>query len=281
MKKNILKILEISLTSALLIFIIIKAQEFAHLIRWESIPNAFLEITLSAILFFLGYAALSYHWLLVTREIKPNTPSKQQLAFFASQPYKYLPTSLFTLSFRAKYAKKLGLNLLDSSKAQIIENVNMVGSSLIFGATVWLYAINFWYGIFVSLLVIAAGGILWRHHHITLRLKGEKVTLHLRCWIKAILWCFIAWTLVGLGFFVVASGIEGSLRLLPAVSASSIAIGSGMLAIFAPGGIGVREVIFYYFGFSLSVIILWRCITFIIDIMMGIIAIVWIERHQK
>ncbi len=280
MKKNLIKFVEISLTIALLVFVYMKAQEFAHLVEWQKVPGAFLEILTASMFFFLGYSVLSYHWLLVAREIQPSTPRKQQLAFFASQPYKYLPTSLFTLSFRAKYAKKLGMNVRESSLAQLIENANMVGSSLLYGALIWIYTIDIWLGLLLTATIVIIGVILWRHHHINIRLKGEHLTLHMRCWLKAISYCFFAWTLVGIGFFIIAFGIDGTPRLLSAISASSTAIGSGMLAIFAPGGIGVREVIFYYFGFSASVIIIWRCITFVIDIIIGIVAIAMIRRYR-
>jgi hypothetical protein len=169
---------------------------------------------------------------------------------------------------------------VDVVRQQLIENANMVGSSLLYGALIWIYTIDIWLGLLLTATIVIIGVILWRHHHINIRLKGEHLTLHMRCWLKAISYCFFAWTLVGIGFFIIAFGIDGTPRLLSAISASSTAIGSGMLAIFAPGGIGVREVIFYYFGFSASVIIIWRCITFVIDIIIGIVAIAMIRRYR-
>jgi uncharacterized membrane protein YbhN (UPF0104 family) len=68
--------------------------------------------------------------------------------------------------------------------------------------------------------------------------------------------------------------------ILKGVAASSIATASGMMVIFAPGGIGVREAVFSWFGFVASTIIVWRCITFVVDIVMGVISIAMIARRH-
>jgi uncharacterized membrane protein YbhN (UPF0104 family) len=278
--KKILKYIEIILTLALLIFIAIKAQDFLKSVDWSRIPDIWFSIFISSVLFTIGYSMLAQHWLLVAREIVPKITSSQRLAFFASQPYKYLPTSLFTLSFRAKYSKKLGMGLKDSSKAQIIENINMVGTALMLAGVLLLF---FWNS-FLGVIAIASLGffaaILWKNHHITIHIFKTGIKFHMRCWLKAVGWCLMAWSVVGCGFYVLAASLEPNVNIFKSIAASSLAIGSGMLVIIAPGGIGVREAVFASFGFIASTIIIWRCITFIVDIIIGFLSIYAIERRR-
>lgn len=278
--KKILKYIEVILTIALLAFIAIKSQDFLKTVDWSRIPDVWFSILIAAILFTIGYSMLAQHWLLVAREIIPKITSSQRLAFFASQPYKYLPTSLFTLSFRAKYAGKLGMGLKDSSKAQIIENINMVGTALILAGVLLLF---FWNSL-IGVIAIAGLGffaaILWKNHHITIRVFKTGIKLHMRCWLKAVGWCLMAWTVVGCGLYVLAASLEPNINIFKSIAASSLAIGSGMLVIIAPGGIGVREAIFASFGFIASTIIIWRCITFVVDIIIGVLSIYVIERRR-
>jgi hypothetical protein len=278
--RRALKYIEIILTVALLIFIIIKAQDFLRLVEWSSVADVWFPIVIASILFASGYTMLAQHWLLVAREIVPKIPSHQRLAFFASQPYKYLPTSLFTLSFRAKYAKKLGMNVADSSKAQLIENINMVGTALALGGVILLFFWDKAIGVIVMAILGFLAAILWKNHHITIHVFTTGVHLHMRCWLKAVGWCFLAWTVIGCGLYVLAASLEPNVTILKGVAASSIATASGMMVIFAPGGIGVREAVFSWFGFVASTIIVWRCITFVVDIVMGVISIAMIARRH-
>lgn len=56
-------------------------------------------------------------------------------------------------------------------------------------------------------------------------------------------WFFIAWLLVGLAFYLMASGLVGELLPAPMLFAMPLGLIAGLLAIFVPGGIGVREAI--------------------------------------
>lgn len=276
----LLRLLQIILTIGLIVFISVKAQDFLHQVEWSLIPSVWPHIIVSALLFTLGYFALAEHWLLVAREIIPNMTSRQRLAFFASQPYKYLPTSFFTLSFRALYAKKIGMSVKDSSKAQLIENGNIVSGALIIGGLAWIGLYSIAYLLLAMGIIILILVVLWKNHHINLHIRGTDAHLHIRCWIKAFLLCLLAWIAVGFGFFVLATGLQDEVSVFSSVAASGFAFGAGILAIFAPGGIGVREVIFSSFGFIASTVIVWRCITFLIDLILGAISIILIERSH-
>src|SRR5665811_1633710 len=60
-------------------------------------------LTLAFVCFILFYTIMSFHWLKVCRIVEPSTKPIQTLAYFASQPFKYLPSSIFSFSFRSKY----------------------------------------------------------------------------------------------------------------------------------------------------------------------------------
>ena len=280
-KQRLLQVLQITLTLSLVIFIALKAQIFLDEVEWSKIPAVWPNIVLAAVFFAMGFCVLSHHWLLVAREIIPGITSRQRLAFFASQPYKYLPTSIFTLSFRALYAKKLGMSVGDSSKAQVIENLNIVGAAFVLASITWVMALNLTNGLILVALLGIIFAILWKNHHINIRIYKTKTVLHMRCWIKAFLLAMSAWFLVGVGFFCLATGLQENVSILNAIAATGYAFGAGILAVFAPGGIGVREVIFSSFGFVASTILVWRCITFVIDIVLGTISIWLIERSHR
>lgn len=278
MKKNILKFIEIALTIALVGFIIFKAGAFFNAIEWSSILNAWFGILIAAILFTTGYAIFAHHWLLVCRLIQPNTLAKQHLAFFASQPYKYLPTSLFTLSFRAKFASQLGMNLRDSSEAQVIENLNLVGGALLVGG-ILLAVLYAPFVAFISLAIVGfMAALLWTQQTVTI--PKLKTKINIRQWIKTFIIVVFGWVVVGLGFAVVVFSIDQKFEPLASIAANSIATGLGILAIFAPGGIGVRELVFSFFMYSSTAIIIWRFITFIIDIVVGLVSMILIAKRH-
>ena len=279
-RRRLLQLTQVVLTIALFAFILLKAQDFLEQVNWSSIAGVWPDIVLAACFFALGFGALSQHWLLVAREIVPTVSSRQRFAFFASQPYKYLPTSFFTLSFRALYAKELGMSVKDSSKAQLIENINIVAAAFLVASLAWLSAVDLFYGLLAVVGISIVFAFLWKNHHINIHLYKTNSILHMRCWIRAFMWAMLAWTLVGGGFFLLAVSLQENVTFLQAIAATGYAFGAGILAVFAPGGIGVREVIFSSFGFIASTVIVWRCITFVIDLVLGAISILLIRRSH-
>lgn len=276
-KKRLFQAVQIALTIALIIFIAMKAQSFIAEVDWGSVRNVVPSIMLAALFFAMGYVVLAQHWLLVAREIVPKTPSRQRLAFFASQPYKYLPTSFFTLSFRALYAKKLGMSVRDSTKAQLVENMNIVASAFLIATVALVVLVDIRYGVLVLVGIAGVFAFLWKNHHINIRIYKTDSVLHMRCWIKAFLLAMLAWFLVGVGFFLLATSLQANTTFLNSLIATGYAFGAGILAVFAPGGIGVREAIFSSFGFIASTVVVWRCITFVVDLLLGAISIALIR----
>lgn len=267
------------LSIALVIFLVVQAEAFFSKVRWPVVVDNWVSIVVAGTIFLVGYMFMALHWYRVAKMIDTTTKKKQWLAYFASQPYKYLPTSFFTFSFRAVYAKKLGLNIRQSSEAQIIENANLVGSALVLGMLCAVYATNLLFGCIFSLLIVMIICILWMQKKFDIPFVSKQIDL--RQWLRTVAIVSCGWVVMGLGFFVVSSSIEIKTDVLVAISANSLATGFGILAVFAPGGIGIRELVFSFFAYASTTILIWRLTTFVVDIIAGAVSIWMIERSQK
>ena len=236
--------------------------------------NTSIQRFLLAVLFMIIYYSLfALHWYFISCSINKQLNIKQSLAFFASQPYKYLPTSLFTMSFRAVYAKKLGMNLKESSVAQLIENFNIIFSGILLGLL--LFALE--YDIATGLLFITITTILiicmnlW-DFKIKIPKTNREVSFKKES--RMIVLCIAGWLFSALAFYTISN--EQSTFLL-AGSAHSCSIASGILAVFAPGGIGVREFVLSNFGIAAYSILVWRVFTLFADLLLGLITIGFIK----
>ena len=268
MNKKLLNYIQIALTIALIVFIFLKAGEFFEKVDWNVIANNWPSIIIAGVFFALGYVFMAHHWAFVCRIITPKTGKKQWLAFFASQPYKYLPTSIFTFSSRATFAKRLGMNFRQSTEAQVLENINLIGTAIIIGFWFLLLQFNFLYALAVIALVRLVGLAIWTKDTITV--PKLKVAIDLKKWLISLTIVSAGWLVMGIGFFILVFGLENRVDPVLSIASNSLATGFGITAVFAPGGIGVRELIFSYLSFASGTILIWRLTTFTVDILVGI-----------
>ncbi|OGL32331.1 hypothetical protein A3F64_03215 [Candidatus Saccharibacteria bacterium RIFCSPHIGHO2_12_FULL_42_8] len=279
MNKKLLNIIQTVLTIALIVFIVLKAGDFFKHVDWSSVASSWPAILLSGTLFVCGYLILAWHWMYVCRMIDAKASDKQWLAFLASQPYKYLPTSLFTFSSRAMFASKFGMSLKQSSEAQIIENLNLIGSALVTGGLLLLLNYNFFIGLLAAMIIATTCLLIWNQRSI--KIPKVNLKLDLTKWFKSLAIVTLGWSIVGFAFFVMVIGLEGRVELILSIAASNLATGLGILAVFAPGGIGVRELVFHYLAFASSTILIWRLTTFVVDIVFGTWASWAISRSRR
>jgi hypothetical protein len=279
MNKKIINYLQLLLTVILIVFIVAKAGDFLEHVDWQTIANNWPTIIIAGLIFMGGYVVLAWHWLAVCRIIDSKVNPKQWLAFFASQPYKYLPTSLFTFSSRANFAYKFGMSVKHSSEAQLIENLNLIGSGLAIGGILLLLNTQILLGIFTIIIIGLACALVWNQK--SLKIPKTKFVLDLRKWLKSVAIVSLGWIIMGLGFFVMVIGLEGRVEPFLSIAASSLATGLGILAFFAPGGIGIRELVFHYLSFASGTILIWRLTTFTVDIAIGAWAGWAISRSQR
>lgn len=277
--KVFLKILNLGLTLGVIYFVFRYAKE---LLEQEEVLELNIDISsllIAALLFLLFYAILSVHWVASCRLVKGNTPKRQFLAFFASQPYKYLPSSLFTLSYRAKYARRLGLPIKTSSIAQAIENSSIIVSGFFVAALLYLF-ITSQLAAVVAVLALSALYIS-TPAIINLRIGRLKPALIKKELLYTFSLASIAWLVAGVSFMM--AGRAAGIDLTPIISvvANSLAYAAGILTVFAPGGIGVREVVLALFNVAAPAIIVWRIITFVLDILTGLVSVLILYFYQN
>lgn len=278
-KKRLFQILQVALTILLIGFIAFKFEDFFSRVDWSLVVEKWPFVVFSSFVFTLGYWLMAQHWQRVCEVVDGSAQKRQWLAFFASQPYKYLPTSIFTFSFRAVYAGKLGMSFKRSSEAQVIENINLIGTSIFIG----LFLLSLLFSWIFAVLLGAAGSLLlvllWKLRFFNI--PKLHIRINLREWLKTLPLVVGGWIFMGCGFYIVSSVIDNVFSPISAVAANSLATGVGILAIFAPGGIGVRELVFSLFFYTSTSIIIWRLVTFLVDIAIGVVAIWAIARSRK
>lgn len=64
------------------------------------------------------------------------------------------------------------------------------------------------------------------------------------------------------------------------IAANSIAFSLSILAVFAPGGIGVREAVYSFFSIAAVTVISWRILVFVMDFLVGIVSIFLIKKAK-
>lgn len=278
-KRWSLAVLQVLFAVAALVFASWQISQYTSSLEIHLIAVHWPILTLAGVVYVGFYVLLAVHWQFICRQFEPGVSSKQWLAFFAAQPYKYLPSSIFTFTFRAKYAKELGLSFKKSSAAQLVENFSMLTSAAIIALCCWLILYSHWT---IAVLFLALGVATFIGCFELIRKTKIKINISIISRITMLSLSALAWILGGLGFLLTANVLGDSIGILGAVGSNAAAVGGGILAVFAPGGLGVRELIYGLFGLSAVAIIAWRLITTIVDVVVGLLAWVAIRHsHNK
>lgn len=226
----------------------------------------------AAILYGLFYVFMAINWAYVVHIVEHRPIHWSQMwAYFASQPYKYLPTSAFSISARSIYAKKIGgLKLSATAKAQLIENGAIFASGLIIIALVktnlsLAVLIPLVLLIFVSLFSVSFSP------YRELRRAYKYVTL---VFITA-----VAWLVGGLSLFTTLHSLGAAISFEDAIYLHAATILASIAAVLVPAGIGIREAILFSQNIGLPGVLLWRALSVVVDLATGIAAIFKINRN--
>jgi uncharacterized membrane protein YbhN (UPF0104 family) len=268
---NVLKTPSVLLTIGALYFGVNYFVELVSEITRSKLGINYFLVSLSGFVFLLFYVLLSFHWYRLS-SLFAGKKNLQYLSFFASQPYKYLPTSLFTLSFRAKYAKDLGMDIKKSSLAQLIENLNMLSTGILVGAVFYLLSEK-QFLILGLLFAVIVSVWFFTPKKLNLNIKSKVVSIDKNYEFVNLSLTSLAWIVSGFSFLILAKGLNVDIGIYEALSANALAYTLGILAFFAPGGIGVREWVFSLYSISNVAIVGWRIMTFCADMLLGFIAI--------
>jgi hypothetical protein len=179
-------------------------------------------------------AASAFIWLAILRWLGASTRARWAGVFFQAQLGKYIPGSLWQYAGRTALARS---HQMPVRAVAISLPVEFVGSML--GAAVMsLLIFGWWGGVAVPLVLLAIG--------IALRIwRGPPRGGAARVALRATPLYIVAWPLTGISFWLVGRAlVEAPLRDMAVyVGAFAAAWAVGVIAIYAPGGLGVREAV--------------------------------------
>lgn len=267
------------LTVALLVFSYFYISRLLNQVDLGASTFNWFFVALSILLFVASCVFMSLNWWQSSKILNKNVSNDQPLSFLASLPYKYLPTSIFTFSSRAYFGVKLGLTFRQATFAQIFENASLMAANFSLFVILCAFATHVLIG--MSTLIIFAFCIRWFvliHPKARLSFRSKKMVVDTKRFFVMYLFSLAGWFLCGLSFVVLHLAIDEPISLLSILIANTIAFSAGMIAFFAPGGIGVREAIYGFFGIASVAILHWRLMIFIVDIVLGFIA--WLLIRQ-
>ncbi len=231
--------------------------------NWNQVRDAsftfkVIPFTLSTLICILSYFIQVWAWYLITLRLEiALSPSETLESWFYSQLGKYLPGKIWLALGRFYFYHSKGKPKRNITVALYVEMVTMVAAAgLIFLAVLIghreIGLLGSWrgYGWLVLLLLF---GLLFLHpkvlqevlNRFLVRWKREPISLPISY--AQILWilfvCIVSWVAGGIGFYLlIVSFYSVASETIPfltgALAASSML---GLLAIFAPSGLGVRE----------------------------------------
>jgi uncharacterized membrane protein YbhN (UPF0104 family) len=196
-------------------------------IDWPSVTGAFL-------LTGLGVLATGFIWLAILERLAGDPRPRWMAIFFQSQLAKYIPGTLWQYAGRLALARARGLPTRVVARSMPIE----LCASIAGAGIVSLFLLGVW-GIPLAALV-AAGclALASRTAGGTTKLRRDISASAVAAPLYA-----IVWVAVGSAFWLTARGLFSvPLRQLPFYAGAFAAAWIvGVVAIYAPGGLGVRE----------------------------------------
>ncbi|MCC6612475.1 MAG: flippase-like domain-containing protein [Anaerolineae bacterium] len=191
--------------------------------------------------------AVGYLWVVELLRCSTNyvgwKPTYRHMFYInaMSQLAKYLPGSIWQYVSRAGFYRAGGVSLANATRAIILESIWIVSSSVLVGLVACaLYFTQAQLMTVVLALVvvfIAWTGILFQVTRIYFRQAFWRLTLRVQ------VVQLLTWLTLGLSFWLLIPD-EGAVKTLPLViGAFGLAFGAGYVVFFAPGGIGVREIV--------------------------------------
>jgi uncharacterized membrane protein YbhN (UPF0104 family) len=277
--------------------------------NWNQVKDAsftfeVFPLILSTLIFAFSYFIQIWAWYLITLKLKiALSPSDTLKSWFYSQLGKYLPGKVWLLLSRFYFYESRGKSKKSISVALYFEMVTiMVAAGLVFLAAliffreIWLFYSWKQSGWLILLFLL---GFVSLHPRVLQKIlnwtlvqfKREPVSLSISY--SDILWilfvCIVSWVIGGVGFYLFVDSVYPVAPQYILFLTGALAISStlGLVAIFAPSGLGVREgALVYLLSFVMAtpvaviISILTRIWMTLIEI--GLIGMVYlISRFQK
>lgn len=224
----------------------------------------------STLIFVFSYFIQIWAWYLITLKLKiALSPSETLKSWFYSQLGKYLPGKVWLLLSRFYFYESRGKSKKSISVALYFEIVTIIAAAgliflaaLIFHREIWLFYSWRQSGWLVLLLLL---GFVSLHprvlqkilNWILVQFKWEPISLSISY--SNILWilfvCIVSWVVGGVGFYLFVDSVYPVAPQYILFLTGALAISStlGLIAIFAPSGLGVREgILVYLLSFTMA-----------------------------
>jgi glycosyltransferase 2 family protein len=236
--------------------------------NWSQVKEASftlrtLPFILSTLIFAFSYFIQIWAWYLITLKLKiALSPFETLKTWFYSQLGKYLPGKIWVLLGRIYYYESRGRSKKSISVALYFEMVTLIiAGGIIFLAALVLFQETrpFYSGsqplwlvpIFILAFASVHPQILQKIINWALTLfRREPISISISYW--DILWilfiCIVAWLVGGIGFYIFVASVYPVMPQFILFLTGALAISStlGLIAIFAPSGLGVREGVLVY-----------------------------------
>jgi len=252
------RILQWAVVVAIFVFLGKMVWDHWNQVKEASFTFEVFPLLSSTLIFAFSYFIQIWAWYLITLKLKiALSPSETLKSWFYSQLGKYLPGKIWLLLGRIYYYESRGKSRKFITVALYFEMVTIIVSGgLLFLAGLILFkemesvysGKTFWglLALFIMAFVCLHPRLLERIINWTLaQFKRDPVSLSISY--SDVLWilfvCIVSWVIGGIGFYLFVDSIcpvspEYILFLTGALAISSTL---GVMAIFAPSGLGVRE----------------------------------------
>ena len=222
----------------------------------EKIANVDIGIFVFSMLFYFVYkVTLASLWHYITKINDCSiTYEKAVTSYLYSILGKYIPGKVFMLAARLTYYKEEGAPLPKVTVCFFIENVcTLLGAAMLFIISLFFFPNSLledykW----ITLLLIVAFFVCIHPKIINffLRIVGKvfkkdlEIPMKYSQMLKVVLLFIGNWLIIGVGFFILTKSIYPAVEishLLFCAGIWGVSAIMGILAIFAPSGLGVRE----------------------------------------
>jgi len=218
---------------------------------------------LSTLIFAFSYFIQIWAWYLITLKLEiALSPSETLKTWFYSQLGKYLPGKIWLFLSRFHFYESRG-----KSKKAILVAIYLETVTIIMAAgLIFLAALIFFRGIWPSdswrqpgwLILLFLLGFIFLHPRVLQKIlnwtlvqfKREPIFLSISyldvLWILFV--CIISWVIGGIGFYLFVDSVfpVAPQYILFLTGALAISSTLGLIAIFSPSGLGVREGVLVY-----------------------------------
>lgn len=215
-----------------LVFVLVRLRSILH---DSNIHLANIEWGWLAGAIVLGVVAVigsSLIWLVILRRLGSPVRWPAAAIYLQAQLGKYVPGGVWQYASRGAMARGYGMSVRVVARSLPIE----LAGTLSAGAAFAVLSLGWWGAIAVAAAVAAAvrAGMYFDEERISLRIAAQVIPLYAATWL-----------LIGVSFWMTARAFlnvaPSDLALYTGAFAAAWIV--GLLAIYAPGGIGVREAI--------------------------------------